>query len=240
MSTFFSLNLLDLVFPCNCVSCGGLPESEHWRYVCGTCVGRLEWVGTEYCRRCGYPYAGGPGRGSVCAKCRELEPYFDAGRSLFLHRGPGGALVRALKYRGALYLRADLLNLVAAVPDLREYVQGATLVPVPLYALRERERGFNQACFLAGIVAEACGAHGVEELLLRIRNTGTQTQLSREERMANVKKAFAIRDTAHVKEGHTYIIVDDVYTTGATLNACAEQLFRAGATDIRVLTLAHG
>lgn len=239
MSTFL-LSFVDLVFPCNCTACGGLPEREDWRYLCGPCVGRLEWVGTEYCRSCGYPYAGGVGAHRVCIKCRELQPYFNAGRSILLHRGPGGALVRALKYRSAQYLRPDLEYLVGRVVDLREYIAGAVLVPVPLYPLRERERGFNQARFLAEIFAKVWGGMGVADVLVRVGNTNTQTQLTRDERMANVKKAFAMRDEVRVEQDHSYIIVDDVYTTGATLNACAEVLHRAGAQDIRVLTLAHG
>ncbi|MCD8482106.1 MAG: double zinc ribbon domain-containing protein [Verrucomicrobia bacterium] len=182
--------LYELVFPCHCEACGGLPESGQYRFLCGSCAGRMIWVGEEYCRSCGYPYAGGVGAARRCVKCDELQPVFSAGRSLLLHQGPGGALVRALKYRRALHLREDLARIVRHVSGLADYVASSVLVPVPLYGLRQRERGFNQAQVLAEVIAGSFAGLTVEELLVRVRATSTQTRLTREDRQANVKKSF--------------------------------------------------
>jgi competence protein ComFC len=233
---------LDLVYPRNCAVCGGMVEDNPLgvRYVCAGCRMRLYYVGLFYCERCGYPYVGGVSAGRVCAKCEELKPVFEAGRSIILHRGTGAELVRAVKYRSARYLLPDIERILLQCSELGEYIGEAVLVPVPLCRVRFRERGFNQAELFAQLFMRVGGAGRVENLLCRVKDTESQTHLSREERMANVKNAFAMRPGFRLEDGVCYVLVDDVYTTGSTLNVCAQELLRAGAERVKVLTLAHG
>ena len=123
---------------------------------------------------------------------------------------------------------------------LREYIDSATLVPVPLHRRKLRERGFNQSRILADLFAEAGGGLPVEELLQRVVDTQSQTLLNLNARRRNVKNAFALSENVLLRKDQTYILVDDVFTSGSTLNACSAVLRQAGAHCIKVLTLGHG
>ena len=124
---------------------------------------------------------------------------------------------------------------------MADYVRGAVLVPVPLHPRKERERGYNQSRLLADcLVPLGGGATHVEELLRRVIDTETQTAFDRRTRHENLKNAFALRPGAAINRALRYILVDDVFTTGSTLNACAAVLRRAGALNLDVVTLGHG
>ena len=129
--------------------------------------------------------------------------------------------------------------MIARTPYYKNYFKGAILVPVPLHSTKERERGFNQSLMIAKSLNEATTAKGLQELLVRTIYTQTQTQLSRVARLQNVKNAFALASDAVVIPNQTYILIDDVFTTGSTLNSCAAVLLEAGATQIKVATLGH-
>ena len=119
--------------------------------------------------------------------------------------------------------------------------RGAVLVPVPLHPRKARERGFNQSALLAAALAQAAGAGArVGELLRRAADTATQTAFDRKTRQANLKNAFALARGAALIAGQKYVLVDDVFTTGSTLNGCARTLRRAGALNLDVVTFAHG
>ena len=176
----------------------------------------------------------------VCPHCEELEPLFDQGRTLFLAKGPARSLIHELKYNSGFYILEDVKAMIAATPYYRDYFKDAVLVPVPLHATKERERGFNQSRMIAQAIGEATEARVVEDLLFRQVYTQTQTRLSRAARHQNVKNAFALASNAAVVTDQSYILVDDVFTTGSTLNACAAVLRTAGVTRLKVATLGHG
>jgi ComF family protein len=170
----------------------------------------------------------------------DLDPEFDEGRTGMLLRGPARAFVHELKYHAGWHLRGDLRVLAQRMIPVGEFVRGAVLVPVPLHPRRLRWRGFNQARWVAETFAAMGHAAGVEELLIRVRDTPQQTRLNRAAREQNMKGAFAINPKATLNQGSRYIVVDDVFTTGATLNACAKVLRQAGAKDLDVASLGHG
>lgn len=232
--------LLDLWTPRHCLGCEEpLGESAPWGYVCPKCVRRLDFVYPPCCHTCGHPFPG-IGFGQACSHCAELQPVFDEGRCCLLHRDLAAVLVRTLKYHDGRYLHRDIAAILGKLPWLSAYVQDAVLVPVPLFAARERERGFNQSEWLARIVAQTFDLVPPADLLRRSRSTQTQTRLSRTERARNVRRAFTLAHSAPLNPDLTYMLVDDVFTTGATLNECARVLRRAGARQLKVLTLAHG
>jgi ComF family protein len=173
--------------------------------------------------------------------CTELDPAFREGRTCILLKGPGRSLVHALKYHRALHVLEDIAVLVRETPGMVEHVRGAVLVPVPLHPRKERERQYNQSRLLARVFAEAGGpGTRVEELLRRIVDTPTQTALDRRTRQANLKNAFALRKSADINPAERYVLIDDVFTTGSTLNACALVLRRAGGVNLDVVTFGHG
>lgn len=230
---------LDIVFPRVCIGCGRSPGPGPLRFICPQCRMGLHYIDPPYCRDCGYPYFGRVDSGRTCPNCVQLEPRFSAGRSLILHRGVGARMVIELKYHGGLFLRDDI-QWIAGRAGLDKYLANTVLVPVPLHTRKLRERGFNQSRFLADIFAQSSQSAEVKELLLRRADTNTQTRLSRDDRRRNVKNAFAIRPEMNLSGDMNCVLVDDVYTTGATLNECARVLLKAGASDVRILTFAHG
>lgn len=231
----------DLVFPPVCVHCGGVVEGGRLRHLCPRCAGQLVIARPPCCRTCGHPFAGDVPGERTCAHCAALHPRFDEGRTCLLLQGPGRALVHALKYHRALHVLEDVVRIVAAVPGIAAYLRGAILVPVPLHPRKERERGYNQSRLLAGCFATAAdGDATVAEPLRRVIDTATQTTLDRPTRQANLKNAFALRSRAGIKPAQRYVLIDDVFTTGSTLNACAAVLRRAGCLRVDVLTLGHG
>jgi len=171
----------------------------------------------------------------------ELDPVFGEGRTCVLLRGPGRSLVHALKYHRALHVLEDMAVLIRMTPGMADYVRGAVLVPVPLHPRKEREREYNQSRLLAQIFATAGGpGTRVAEPLRRVVDTPTQTALDRRTRRANLKNAFALRKGAVIKTDERYVLIDDVFTTGSTLNACASVLRRAGGVNLDVVTFGHG
>jgi ComF family protein len=166
-----------------------------------------------------------------------LSPY-SAGASLGPYEGGLRTLIHELKYRGRRRVAGRLADLLVALPQVRDLVHRAVLVPVPLHPRREGERGFNQAQLLAGEVARRAGLEPPRLALVRRKDTAPQTGLSAARRRSNVAGAFAVRRRAQVA-GRVVVLVDDVMTTGATVRACARALREAGAAEVRVLTVAH-
>ncbi len=233
--------LLEVFFPRSCVSCGDGVEDSGYEHLCRECARELFLVAAPHCRICGYPFHGmlvGP---TSCPHCAELDPVFEAGKTIFLAKGPGRALVHELKYRTGFYLLRDIERMIRTSGDYLDFISDAVLVPVPLHPDKQRERGYNQSERIARALARATdGRSRMECLLQRTKFTQTQTSLNREDRDRNVKNAFALLPEAVVIPEQPYILVDDVFTTGATLNACAAALQRAGAEQIKVATLGHG
>ena len=246
MSTLRALGELwrtagNLVFPPVCVHCGGLVEDGGLRHICTRCEPLITFVQPPHCHVCGHPFHGEVHGERRCPHCVELESEFREGCTCVLLTGPGRALVHALKYHRALYVLEDIAALIRATPGIAGYLRGAALVPVPLHPRKERERGYNQSRLLAGCFAAAGGTDTrVEEPLRRVIDTPTQTAFDRRARQANLKNAFALRSGAAINAAERYVLIDDVFTTGSTLNACAAVLRRAGCLNLDVVTFGHG
>lgn len=237
----------DVVFPPRCVHCHGIVATEaeegapRFRHLCVSCVHRIQWVQPPHCTTCGHPFYGELAGARQCVKCDGLEPAYTTGRTAVLFEGPTRALVIELKYHRGLHVLADLAEILRRSPHVLEAVRGGVVVPVPLHPRKARERGYNQAVLLAeALVAAAGGSTRIELLLRRVVDTPTQTFFDRRKRVANLKNAFALARGASLNPAFHYILVDDVFTTGSTLNSCACALRRAGALSLDVVTFGHG
>jgi len=232
----------DVLFPPICVSCGGLVEGGgELRHLCVSCVRRIHWVRPPACTTCGHPFFGEMEAGRRCPHCAQLRPSFREGRTAVLFSGPVRALVIELKYHQGLHVLEDMAAILRRAGPVLDFARGATLVPVPLHPRKLRERGYNQSRLIADAIANSAGGGArVEELLVRVRDTPTQTALDRQARAANLKNAFALARGATLNPAHRYILVDDVFTTGSTLNGCSRVLRRAGCRDPDVVTFGHG
>jgi ComF family protein len=234
--------LADTVFPPICVHCRGLVEAEgELRHLCARCAAQLDFVAPPFCEVCGHPFYGEVEGERTCPHCEGLGPAYRTGRTAVLFKGPARALVIALKYHRALYVLRDMETIFRASPHVLDQVRGGVLVPVPLHPRKVRERGYNQAALLAGALARAAGeGTSVAYLLRRELDTATQTAFDRRTRLANLKNAFALAPGASITPAQHYILLDDVFTTGSTLNSCASTLRRAGCLNLDVVTFGHG
>lgn len=228
-----------LLFPPACAGCGRPLESLGQEPLCRDCLSLLPVSRPPWCRRCGLSLAQQGAGADLCVDCRLHPPAFDQAVSPFLYEGPIKELITGLKYRGRISLGRFLADSMARTvweqADLRSV---EAIVPVPLHATRLRERGFNQAQILAAGLAGRLGLPCRSDLMVRARATQPQTELSREDRRENLRGAFAAG--ASSLPGNSFLLVDDVLTTGATVRACAEALRRAGAARILVVTAARG
>ena len=233
---------LDLVFPRNCVITGDAvgPDSP-FQFISGKVARELIPVRPPFCFTCGYPYFGAVmASDRTCPKCRELDPVYRQGRTVILLEGAGRQLVHYFKYEGARYLLKDIAKLFRLCPGLNQYLKEAVLVPVPLHPRKMRERGYNQSLALCRALVSQEPSAEFRDILCKRVDTPSQTLLTRRERMDNLRNAFGVRPDIGLRPDLRHVIVDDVFTTGSTLNSCAQALNRSGIQRIDILTLGHG
>jgi len=173
----------------------------------------------------------------ICGLCRRSPPTLDGIRSVAHHEGVLRDIIHRFKYRNLRALAEPLGELLASYV-LEHPLPADVLVPVPLHPARLADRGYNQSALLARELGRRLDLPVVENSLLRVRHTRQQVGLNAEERRRNVTGAFACCDDRLA--GRRVLLIDDVYTTGATLNACGEALMAAGVASAWGLTLAHG
>ncbi len=244
MANLFAQNWLGAVgglfYPEICEICGKEPATPKSGFVCVHCWRQVQFIRPPFCGRCGLPFQGEITSAFQCANCRELDLHFSSARSAVVAKTVVLEAIHRYKYQRHLWFEAFLADLLLreALPVLRER-KWDLIVPVPLYPVKEREREFNQAARLAGHLSGASKIPLNAQILRRVAPTMTQTRLSREQRVANMRAAFAGRPGIKL-DGEKIILVDDVFTTGATTNACARVLRSAGAGDICVWTVARG
>lgn len=244
---------LDLLYPPACCACDhhlfrqpGQRGMERW--LCTVCEDQLQRIRAPYCSRCGEAYDGALEGEFRCENCADRKLAFDFAVAGWSAQGVTRDLILKFKYGRELSLRGclgDLLLPVLEEPRLKaENLADWVLVPVPLHRLRLREREFNQSAELAAHLAKHAGLK-VANALVRIRDTGHQAGLRRTERLTNLSAAFGVKP-AFVKSGgrlagRKVLLVDDVFTTGATADACARVLRqKAGVEKVVVITVARG
>jgi competence protein ComFC len=218
---------LDWLYPPVCCSCQA--KGQRW---CPACQSAVRPIRPPLCPCCGRPQS----RATPCQRCRVASPAYTALRSWGGFHGPLRSAIHSLKYKGNLSLGDVLARpLIQLLPDLGWSVD--LVIPVPLAIARLRERGYNQAELLARPIALALGIPYAPKALVKIRETRPQVDLKAAERVENVAGAF--RGEGRMVSRRSVLLVDDVATTGATLQACAAALIQAGAATVYCLTLAR-
>lgn len=232
--------LVGFIYPNVCQICGGQRATSTDGFVCSRCWQQVRFIKPPFCERCGLPFHGSLTAKFECANCRELKLHFRSARSAVKLDGAVLEVVRRYKYKRALWFEPFLADLLIreALPDLRQQ-KWDYIVPVPLHPAKKRQREFNQAERLATFLSAAAGIPMDTTLLKRVTWTQTQTKLSRDKRAENMRDAFTMRKRRKLN-GERILLFDDVFTTGATTNACAEVLLEAGAGEIGVWTVARG
>jgi ComF family protein len=202
--------------------------------VCRLCWSRLPLLPFPQCARCGHPLSTGD-----CRWCELLPPFVRAVRSVcWMPIEPASSIVHALKYGGWERVAIEIGERMSRLSWPSDVVaERAGLVPIPLASARKRQRGYNQSALIAGGLSSCWGIPVWEDVVLRSRETASQTRLTPEQRLDNVAGSFGVdRRRLDVVHGAHVVLVDDVVTTAATLNACAKMLYDAGARIISYVT----
>jgi ComF family protein len=221
-------SILNFILPMACVICNAQVLERRFSAVCPECWDTLSPVGAPLCLRCGMPAVAIEG---PCGRCRTGENIFDFARSAVIFNQPARKIVHHLKYSDRVSLARPIGRILQDLMK-RECFVGEVVIPVPLHRSRERERGFNQAELIARNLALPVDP----KILRRRKHTPSQTGLSRAERAKNLAAAFELRGSV---AGTRVLVVDDVLTTGSTMNEIAKVLKRGKAARVEVLTFAR-
>jgi len=230
---------LDIVYPRVCGGCGGTPGGRGM-HLCWDCLAGAVYVKDPFCSCCGDPVDGAVHHEFACSWCRRTRPAFTLARSAVRFRGPMKQVLHAFKYEKQCHLSGDLGALLAGC--VQAHYSGVAfdgVAYVPLHPRKGRERSFNQSRLLAASAAHRLGLPVLHRSLQRVRITRTQTRLNAEERKANVRGAFRAAMPEWLG-GRRILLVDDVMTTGATVNECARVMMQSGALSVHVATVARG
>lgn len=230
--------ILGLVYPPVCALCHQQRADPIQGYVCDTCQSGVRRITEPCCQRCGIPFSGTIIGSQTCAACRRDSWAWDEARATAIAEGITLECIHRLKYQRELWFGTFLSGLMmeAALPRLVDHSwQG--VVPVPLHRVKQREREFNQAERLAAPLAHALGVPLRTDLVRRREATSSQTSLSREDRIGNMRTAFEPAGTAQIHG--SWILVDDVLTTGATTDGVAAVLKNLGAERVVVWAVAR-
>lgn len=240
MLTLMVKHLVDLLFPMSCEVCevricsGGLPG------ICEACWGKIRFMDGPCCPRCGRPFTSeaalSHSPNHLCGDCRERPPDYERAISVAVYEKPLAEAIHLFKFSKKTRWSRPLGQLL--LKKRSEFCGMERIIPVPLHPKRLREREFNQSLLLARELSHATGIPLQIDTLQRVHWTRPQIGLNGDERRKNVRKAFEVKHPQQVQD-RNILLVDDVFTTGATVNECARVLKRAGAKTVNVLTLAR-
>ena len=237
--------LADIIYPPRCAICrrflwkGPLINEDNSLSFCRTCIADFCHISSPLCPICGVSFPSELKEDHPCEDCLRKKPFFDTAVAPFLYEGPILEAIHRLKYGAKSFLAGSLGPLLARFTEERIREPGPFLtVPVPLHPKRLRERGFNQSLLLARYVAGGLQSDLDFLSLKRVRYTLPQTRLAKKERQRNVRGAFQLNNRDAVK-GKTILLIDDVVTTGNTMNECARVLKKGGSEKIFCVSLAR-
>jgi ComF family protein len=223
--------IVDLLYPPKCLVCGEMQPD----YLCAACIDEIIKLDRTACPKCALPRPEG-----TCTACRDLEYSFDSAASVGVYEGVLKDAIHQLKYSGHRVIAPALASLMVQSLRTRPWLidRTACIVPVPIHPAKERQRGFNQSELIARDVARVFAKPMVTRALARRKQTLAQVELSGERRRENTIGIFEVvrRDAV---EGRNVMLVDDVFTTGSTVEAAAFALREAGAREVHVVTLAR-
>ena len=230
--------LLHTVFPMHCRTCDHALDDDPVPFFCQRCWNDITPIRSPCCHRCAHPFPSPQTLrpGYLCGACRKHPPAYDQAWTPYAYQSPLKEAIGLLKYRGKTQLAPALARLIARTTPAPTNVD--VVIAVPLHPDRLREREFNQALLLAYHLGKQWNLPVLTDVLRRTKPTPPQTSLKRRERLKNLRKCFAVAMPSAI-EGKTALVVDDVFTTGTTVNECAKTLRKAGAQAVYVQTLAR-
>jgi ComF family protein len=231
---------VELVYPRNCQIClVAINRPGAIGYVCASCLSTVKPIRAPFCQRCGLPFPGELLGEFECSNCRDKHYAFQRAIAAVSTANVMRECIHRFKYQRQMWFGPLLAHyLIQGGLEHFDWGEINGVVPVPLHPRKLREREFNQADYLADALSRAFKVPALKKGLRRVRDTGTQTRLDAAERASNMRGAFTIRRAEQFRSKRL-VVVDDVFTTGATTNECARILIAAGASAVSVLTVAR-
>ena len=225
--------ILNLLCPPRCPICRETVDEAHC--LCPNCYGKLNFITHPCCEICGRPFEYAAFNSVVCGSCLKNKPKFSMARSILEYDDFSKQLILSFKHGDRTDLTPILVKfLLLADPKIFENVD--MIVPVPQHWARRFKRQYNQASLLGKVLGKQKGISFNPSILRRIKNTESQGHKLRKQREQNVKGVFHVMTPDKIR-GKTILVIDDVMTTGATLNECAKVLRRAGAKEVKAITV---
>ena len=222
--------VMDLIYPPHCVVCRDAGDG----YLCPKCADKITLIKPPVCYKCGKPC-----EASVCDECYQREYAFECARSAGIFDGPLRDAIHAMKYRNYEAVVDPLAQImIRAFPDTGLARNTDVLVPIPIHYSRLLDRGFNQSEELARKLAGRIGLPMEAKVLRKSRKTAHQVDLPLDERALNVRGSLSVKHEQKIRAKRV-LLIDDVFTTGATLDEAARVLLEAGASEVRAYTLAR-
>lgn len=221
------------MYPQTCYFCGKISDKK----MCGECAKKIIYIEEPRCKKCGKPIR--YQEKEYCYDCDKREFFYEQGKSIWLHKGPVRWSVYQFKYRNhRIYAEFYAEEWMRLYGDKLKDWEIDVIIPIPLHRKKRRKRGYNQAEVLARKLGELSGIRVDTKSVVRIVNTKPQKELSHVERYKNLQKAFCI--TPHWKDAKNVLLVDDIYTTGNTIDSVARKLKEKGAHKVMFLTISIG
>jgi ComF family protein len=232
-------DITDVIFPPRCLGCAEILQHLHLQTFCNSCREKIKFISGSHCPACGMPFFDSSAPNHLCGNCLENKPSFTLARAMASYETLILDAIHQFKYGFDISTGSALALFMAdyCYPDFN-FTDYSVIIPVPLHIERLRERGFNQSMILAKAIGKKYKISVNFSLLKRNKSTLKQTGLDKIQRQNNIRDAFTVTENAKAK-GKNIILIDDVYTTGATINQCAKTLIKAGAGNVSVLTLAR-
>ncbi len=224
--------------PSQCPCCGKFLDEGRQEF-CSKCLSEIRWIGPPFCSICGTPFVSGEIESHPCGACLIHRKYFGIARALAAFEGSLQGAIHRWKYEGKTHLTPFFAEWMAE--GLNRYWEPRSvdfLIPVPLHPQRLRERGFNQAVLLAEALSRRTGIPTLKTILSKKKPTLPQVNLSGAEREKGLRGVFQVADRKELP-GKSVLLINDVYTTGATVNECSKGLVKGGVERVDVLNLAH-
>ena len=228
--------IIEMIFPSHCLGCQEIVNKD--ALFCNACWPKLQFITEPKCKICSYPFEF-QGLEIICAKCLAKKPAYDKLIAIFRYNYLLKKVIQSFKYHQQTHIAKKLTKLI--IPKTKDILNEAEIIaPIPLYIKRLQKRTFNQSNLIAReIMKEYDHLKLIPDLLIRIKNTRPQVELRQKQRVKNVKGAFIINPKYQTLiKGKTILLIDDITTTGATINGCAAVLKKVGSSKVLGLTIA--
>lgn len=242
--------ILDLCFPSNiyCICCGNLIDNSRVYSLCDQCLESLHWANGRTCSKCGKVLADTEKRKlldeireglELCDDCKNNNFYFDRGFTCMQYGSVEKEMVHKYKFNGCAYM-GEKLGKILLDRILLENLRVDMVMSVPMHPKNQLKRGYNQSELMAKVVAKGLGVVYNNRVLIRKHYKAPMNKLNAEQRHANVKDSYGIAEESLKLQRERILLIDDIYTTGSTVDECSRILLEAGADKVYVLTLAAG